>query len=425
MNTLIPLDVFSPVSKVVKQNTAPYIFTKHSRSDTYYFGCVRKIYNNGRIDGNKGAVGTDQKYWGKWTCPGGGIDTRHHFLHAVIDEINHEANTNFNHTQVDVSNLDKKYPKPKDSKFICHYAVMNTTINTAMFILEMHENDFFNIFPLGGNYCETLCKTSQGELDSIQAFSLDDINYYQNKEVTNKNNNYFISYFLSSLTNIILPKMITMYPDILNITPTIKKLSDIDSRMPTEFIHKSYSTTPGPHVPTPPPHVPTPPPHVPTPPPHVPTPPPHVPLHIKIIGSHYNKDDPNTDFKKMIVQPEYENTLFIFNDNVRDHVTNESGGGNAYIRKYNKYRTDDKKPQSAGISTGPGTTGLGFPSLDLTTKNVIDGEIQEIKNLIKRYKYNTVIWSQNKHTGKLGVAIFNPHQDVIDYITTQIINLDK
>ena len=61
-----------------------------------------------------------------------------------------------------------------------------------------------------------------------------------------------------------------------------------------------------------------------------------------------------------------------------------------------------------------------------TARDIIDRDIQEIKDLIFKYKYDKVIWSQDK-TGKLGASLFGATlgQDVIDYITEQIKNLDK
>ena len=175
---------------------------------------------------------------------------------------------------------------------------------------------------------------------------------------------------------------------------------------------------------------------------------------INIVGSQYDSSNlDNTDFTKMINKIIYADTLFIFNDNIEYHNTNALGGGNAAIRIYNKHRTDGKQPQSAGISTGFLSVfkdslkpARGFTSLDekittsvfsgpkmestliidATAKEIIDNEIQEIKDLISRYNYDTIIWSQDE-TGKLGSSIFKGSlgQDVIDYITDQIKNLDK
>ena len=151
------------------------------------------------------------------------------------------------------------------------------------------------------------------------------------------------------------------------------------------------------------------------------------PRRIEIIGSHYIPGDNTTNFSLMINEPQYKNTLFIFNDNVLDHLTNNSGGGNAYIRKYNRHRTDGKNPQSAGISTGLSSAQGGFRSLDDKIKEIINNEIQEIKELISQYRYDKIIWSQNKYTGQIGADIFKDTmgQDVIKYITEQIISLGE
>jgi hypothetical protein len=241
----VPLNVFQKLSILKNEYTAPYIFTRHSRSGIYYFGCVRKIYKGGRIN-NRGAAGTKEQYWGKWTSPGGGAskpkpgkpNRGFHYLGAVIKEINDETNSNFNTNNVDLTKLDSKYPIQKDIKMICHLVELENTI--GIFLFEMHENEFFNIFPLGGNYCKMLSVKSHGEIDAIQAFSLRDILYYQNKEVLNNNNNYFTNYFLSTLTKIILPKMLLINPIITDIRPNLNMISDVNSRMATEFLHFPY-----------------------------------------------------------------------------------------------------------------------------------------------------------------------------------------
>ena len=168
------------------------------------------------------------------------------------------------------------------------------------------------------------------------------------------------------------------------------------------------------------------------------------PCSIEIIGSSYNINDrSNTDFTLMIKQEQYANTLFIFNDNVESHNTSSGGDGNAAIRIYNKHRTDGGKPQSAGISTGFLDSYRGFLSLKEqinkivsmqnggkkqlkgTAQEIIDSDIQEIRDLIKTHGYDKIIWSKDETTGKLGAALFKDTlgQDVIEYITQQIKNL--
>jgi hypothetical protein len=79
------------------------------------------------------------------------------------------------------------------------------------------------------------------------------------------------------------------------------------------------------------------------------------------------------------------------------------------------------KPRSAGIPTGTLKFG-GFTKLDEDVKTIIDDSINEIKELIEKYKFDTVYFSQDS-SGKLGTSIFKVNQDVINYITEQIFNL--
>ena len=60
-----------------------------------------------------------------------------------------------------------------------------------------------------------------------------------------------------------------------------------------------------------------------------------------------------------------------------------------------------------------------------TSQEKIDSDIQEIRDLIKTYGYDKIIWSKDEATGKLGAALFKDTlgQDVIEYITQQIKNL--
>jgi hypothetical protein len=141
---------------------------------------------------------------------------------------------------------------------------------------------------------------------------------------------------------------------------------------------------------------------------------------VKIIGSIYTGNNTVGDFNWMIKQSDYTNCLFIFNDNIEHHLTNKKGGGNAIIRQYNKFSSLDK-PRSAGIPTGTLKNG-GFTILDEEVKVIIDNSISVIKDLIQKYKFDTVYFSQDS-SGKLGTSIFKVNQDVIDYITEQIYKL--
>lgn len=141
-------------------------------------------------------------------------------------------------------------------------------------------------------------------------------------------------------------------------------------------------------------------------------------------------------------------TLYIFNDNLKDHKTSEPGRNNGIIRQFNKHSNlDDPNfiPRSAGISTGWGD---GF---DLTIngnvvtkydafkkedkklwKEIIDNEITEIENLLKTGNYKTIVFSaqgnekneplkQSNGIPILGTYIFKDlDKDITTYIPNQI-----
>ena len=144
---------------------------------------------------------------------------------------------------------------------------------------------------------------------------------------------------------------------------------------------------------------------------------------IEIIPSIFIGKNKVGDFNWMINQPEYDNALFIFNDNEEFHYMCIKGIGNAIIRQYNCYNKNISIPRSAGIPTGTMKNG-GYTELSPDIKKIIKSAIREIKQLIDTYNYQTIYFSSDKN-GKLGTSIFTVHPDVIDYITSKIKLLAK
>ena len=142
---------------------------------------------------------------------------------------------------------------------------------------------------------------------------------------------------------------------------------------------------------------------------------------MDIIGIKYNEPNKYGDFNWMINQSEYENVLFIFNDNEEYHYSCRQGRENAIIRKYNRHNKTLKKPHSAGIPTGT-LKYKGYRLLDNRTKQIINSAVNEIIELINKYKYNRIYYSIDD-TGKLGTNIFTVNKDVIYYIDDKIKNL--
>ena len=144
---------------------------------------------------------------------------------------------------------------------------------------------------------------------------------------------------------------------------------------------------------------------------------------IEIIGTVFKKKGEYGDFEYMIKSGNYENSLFLFNDNEKNHTSCKEGGGNAIIRKYNKFALPNR-PRSAGIVTGqlPIING-GYKNFSNETKLKIDMCIEEIKKIINENRYQQVFYSADQENGLLGTSIFKVNEDVIKYITDQIKSL--
>ena len=93
---------------------------------------------------------------------------------------------------------------------------------------------------------------------------------------------------------------------------------------------------------------------------------------------------------KQSVYKNYNDTLYIFEDTVEKHYTNDKGKYDDYIRIYN-FMGNNKIPLSAGIST------------DSKSQWVLDRDLTEIKELILKYKYKNIfyltVYDDKKDTG--------------------------
>ena len=141
----------------------------------------------------------------------------------------------------------------------------------------------------------------------------------------------------------------------------------------------------------------------------------------KVVPVVYEGQGRYGDFTWMILQPEHKQALFIFNDNEEHHRSNRAGAGNAAIRMYNQF-SKYKPPRSAGIPTGT-LQGGGYIKLTISHRETIDSAVREIDALIKEHKYETIYYSSRKDSDLLGTNIFKVGEDVIEYITKQILGL--
>jgi hypothetical protein len=148
---------------------------------------------------------------------------------------------------------------------------------------------------------------------------------------------------------------------------------------------------------------------------------------IQIYCTRYKGMQKLGDFEWMVKRPEFNDVLFIFNDDLFSHDRDHCGAGNAVMRPYNRYGRYKKHPRSAGISTGAhrGWKVTKMESNWGKAKANIDSEVNEIIDLLKTGKYGRVIYSCGKKDHKIGAEIYKPSQDIINYITEKIHSLGE
>jgi hypothetical protein len=145
-----------------------------------------------------------------------------------------------------------------------------------------------------------------------------------------------------------------------------------------------------------------------------------------VIGSVFRGAGKEGDFAWMARQPEFANTLFIFNDNEEQFSAFVSGdrefgckagGGNAAIRPLRKL----DPPRAAGIPTG--SSGSGYKSLTPEVREMIDLSLAQIRSLLATGRYDRVVFSQDAERPTLGTGIFRVGEDVKEYIYASLLTL--
>ena len=130
---------------------------------------------------------------------------------------------------------------------------------------------------------------------------------------------------------------------------------------------------------------------------------------VDVVGSVFSGPGRPGDFSWMIEQPEYADSLFVFNDNQEQFMSGstEAGGGNAAIRPYRGTR-------AAGVPTGT-LGGGGYPSLTPEVRAVVDAGLAEVGDTLARGGFRRLFYSDDG-SGSLGTGIFRVGDDVRDYI---------
>lgn len=158
-----------------------------------------------------------------------------------------------------------------------------------------------------------------------------------------------------------------------------------------------------------------------------------TPQKITIVPMTFIGTNQYGDFNFMINRPQFNDVLFLFNDNQeqffrfmqwiqsppgtpKDTMACSAGGGNAVIRPYQCLNP----PKAAGIPTGSMVG--GYRTLQ-ESKPAIDLAIQYIKQLLATGRYARVAYSAAEDGHTLGTGIFNVAPEVKKYIVEQIESL--
>lgn len=163
---------------------------------------------------------------------------------------------------------------------------------------------------------------------------------------------------------------------------------------------------------------------------------------VEVVPMKFAGADKIGDFSWMIKQPEYQQDLFIFNDNeasnrdyryrwVSNHQTSMSlesacvvGAGNAIIRPYRCLPGRKDRPQSAGLPTGfqpVNEAQRGYQTLGeahIGTK----WAMEYITTLVKSGQYRRVYFSVGED-GLLGQGVFTIDLEVREYLTKFLLDL--
>lgn len=138
---------------------------------------------------------------------------------------------------------------------------------------------------------------------------------------------------------------------------------------------------------------------------------------MEVIGTVFTKRNKYGDFLFMLKDPEYADSLFIYNENTELFISKsrKRGAGNAVIRPFRF----TEPPRSSPIVTGTLREG-GFDGLTDEVKALIDAGIEEIKNKIKEWGFKRVFYSAEVENGIIGQNIFVIGYEVRKYITDRL-----
>ena len=148
---------------------------------------------------------------------------------------------------------------------------------------------------------------------------------------------------------------------------------------------------------------------------------------VAVVGKLYTGKGKDGDFKWMIKQKEYNDTLFLIAENFLDSLLDDSVavGGTAVLRMRCPQRVaEGTTPRAVGVPTGWSLTSSGFRDMDNYVKTVIDLSLDRIAIVLDRHpEFKRLMYSCDEKVPKLlGVKIFKDtlNPKVQEYISEQI-----
>ena len=110
---------------------------------------------------------------------------------------------------------------------------------------------------------------------------------------------------------------------------------------------------------------------------------------LTVVGKVFAGKNKDGDFKWMVRQKQYANSLFVITENYLDSVRDDydEGAGTAVLRPLCPQRVQPGTvPRAVGVPTGWSVAAMGFPNMDTVfTKTAIDLSLDRIAVILDEY----------------------------------------
>ena len=144
---------------------------------------------------------------------------------------------------------------------------------------------------------------------------------------------------------------------------------------------------------------------------------------IKLHPICYDPKDVRTNLVHIVQNPNYEDSLIIFNDNFFDRNRNIQGANTAMLRPL----AFENPCRVIGISTGWSAGDGGFQSLGDKERQIIFAAFERLNTILhSNAKLQRVIYSCDPNNSqKLGFATFKPAKEVVTFINENLMKIPE